>query len=110
MLPLAVAMLLIQAIPPGREAGTTPYDPFAGRKTAEAGSAMPAEPPPPRFRITVPMCRRAERANDPLALTPECSDLLKAAEDQAAACRQAFEAGDDKVVMSAACRQAAGFR
>jgi hypothetical protein len=110
MLPLAVAVLLIQAIPQGREAGTAPYDPFAGRKPAEAEHAMPAEPPPPKFRITVPMCRQAEKARDPLAETPECTTLLKAAEEQAKDCKKAFEDGDDAVVLSAGCRQAAGFR
>ncbi len=56
------------------------------------------------------MCRRAEQANDPLAKTAECAALIKAADDQAKACRQAFEAGDDKAAMSEGCRQAAGFR
>ena len=35
---------------------------------------------------------------------------LLSAEDQAKACKQAFETGDDKAAMSAACRQGAGFR
>jgi hypothetical protein len=99
-----------QLVPPGREAGAKPYDPFARGKPADAESAKPAEPPVPAFRITVPLCRKAQQAHDPLAETPECAFLLKAAEDQAKACRQAFDDGDDKVVMSAACRQAAGFR
>jgi len=97
-----------QAIPQGREPGTAPYDPFAHGQSA-APAAEP-EPQAPGFRITVPMCRRAEQANDPLAKTSECTSLLKAAEDQAKACKQAFDAGDDKAAMSDACRQAAGFR
>lgn len=96
-------------LPQGREAGTAPYDPFRARPAPTAGGPV-AEPPASGFRITVPMCRKAERANDPLAKTAECVALLKAAEDQAKACRQAFEDGDDKAAMSAACRQAAGFR
>ncbi len=56
------------------------------------------------------MCRQAEKAGDPLAKTAECTALLEAAKDQAKACKQAFEAGDDKSAMSPACRQAAGFR
>jgi hypothetical protein len=77
-----------------------------------APKATPAEPGGDQagFRLTVPLCREAERANDPLAKTPECVQLIQAARDQAKACKQAFEAGDDKLVMSAACRQAAGFR
>ena len=93
-------------IPMNREPGTAPYDPFAGRVVP----ASPAEPSQPGFRITVPLCRQAEQANDPLAKTPECTTLLKAAEDQAKACKQAFENGDDDKVLSPACRQAAGFR
>jgi hypothetical protein len=97
-------------VPPGREAGAKPYDPFPQSKAADQESAKPPEPPVPAFRITVPLCRNAEKAHDPLAETPECAFLLKAAEDQARACKQAFEDGDDKVAMSAACRQASGFR
>ena len=77
--------------------------------TPQAATQAP-DPPAPGFRITVPMCRRAEQANDPLAKTAECAALLKAADDQAKACQQAFEAGDDKAAMSEGCRQAAGFR
>jgi hypothetical protein len=99
-----------QVIPPGREAGAQPYDPFPHDKAADEERGMPSMPPPPAFRITVPLCRQAEKADDPLAKTPECEFLLKAAEDQAKACQQAFEDGDDKAAMSAACRQAAGFR
>jgi len=104
------ALIRVQGpvIPQGREAGTAPYDPFAGRTTAAPAPA--AEPQTPGFRITVPLCRQAEQANDPLARTPECAALLNAAADQAKACRQAFDSGDDKAAMSAACRQAAGFR
>ena len=111
MSPLAAAILLIQAIPPGREPGAAPYDPFAhGQAAATAAPAPAARAPAPGFRITVPMCRRAAQAGDPLAKTPECTTLLKAADDQAKACRQAFEAGDDKAALSDACRQGAGFR
>ena len=69
-----------------------------------------ATPDPPGFRITVPLCRRAEQMNDPLAKTPECAQLIDAAKSQAEACKQAFETGDDKAVLSEGCRQAAGFR
>jgi hypothetical protein len=99
-----------QPIPQGRGPGTAPYDPFAHGQAAPGAAAQAAEPPAPGFRITVPMCRRAAQANDPLARTAECAALLKAAEDQAKACRRAFEAGDDKAAMSEGCRQAAGFR
>ncbi|HEY4029387.1 MAG TPA: hypothetical protein VGM25_03515 [Caulobacteraceae bacterium] len=105
----AGAQAQTQPIPQGREPGTAPYDPFAQGRAAPA-AAPDAEPATPGFRITVPMCRRAEQADDPLAWTAECATLLKAAEDQARACRQAFEKGDDKAAMSDACRQAAGFR
>ena len=98
------------SIPQGREAGAAPYDPFARGKPASATPAPSAEPATPGFRITVPLCRRAAQANDPLAKTAECETLLKAADDQAKACKQAFEAGDDKAAMSEGCRQAAGFR
>jgi hypothetical protein len=110
MLPLAVALLLTQLIPQGREPGTAPYDPFAHGQAAAPAPAPEPGPQAPGFRITVPLCRRAGQAGDPLARTAECTTLLKAAEDQAKACRQAFEAGDDKAVLSDACRQAAGFR
>lgn len=107
---LFAAALLIRVagpvVPPGREAGVQPYDPFARGQAAQPE----AEPKTPGFHITVPMCREAARQGDPLAQTTECAALLKAAEDQAKACKQAFEAGDDKSAMSAACRQAAGFR
>jgi hypothetical protein len=96
-------------LPQGREAGTAPYDPFAHGQAAQAAPAK-AELAPSGFRITVLMCRKAEQANDPLAKTPECASLLKAAEGQAKACRQAFENGDDKAALSEGCRQAAGFR
>ena len=110
MPPLAAALLLIQLIPQGRGPGTPTYDPFNhGQPSAEASTQAP-EPEVSGFRITVPMCRRAEQANDPLAKTSECQTLIKAAEDQAKACKQAFEAGDDKAAMSEGCRQAAGFR
>jgi hypothetical protein len=97
-----------QIPPQGREPGAAPYDPFA--QAGQGAPAPSAEPSTPGFRITVPMCRKAEQANDPLARIAECAALLKAAEDQARACRQAFEAGDDQAAMSPACRQAAGFR
>jgi len=97
-------------IPPGREAGAAPYDPFARGAAAPTDPGPPAEPAPPGFHITVPLCRKAEQAGDALARSYECATLLQAADEQAKACKQAFEAGDDKVAMSAACRQAAGFR
>lgn len=97
-------------IPQGRGPGTAPYDPFAHGQAARDASTQAAEPPAPGFHITVPMCRKAAAANDPLAKTPECAALLKAADDQAKACKRAFEAGDDKAAMSEGCRQAAGFR
>ena len=97
-------------LPQGREPGSAPYDPFAQGQTAPPAPAPAAELPAPGFRITVPLCRRAQRTGDPLAKTTECESLLKAAEDQAKACRQAFDAGDDRAALSAACRQAAGFR
>jgi hypothetical protein len=104
--PPAAAVAQSAPIPMNREPGSPPYDPFAGR----VAPAEPAEPAQPGFRITVPMCRRAEQANDPLAKTSECATLLKAAEDQARACKTAFDNGDDEKVLSPACRQAAGFR
>ena len=79
----------------------------------ETPGAKPADPPSaeaPGFRLTVPLCRRAERLGDPLARTAECAQLIEAAKAQAAACKQAFENGDDKSALSPACRQAAGFR
>ena len=121
--PLLAAILLCSAsmgavahaqtsapLPQGREAGTAPYDPFSRGQPAPAAPATAQQPAAPGFRITVPLCRAAEEAGDPLAKTAECTALLKAAEDQAKACRQAFEAGDDKAVLSEGCRQAAGFR
>jgi hypothetical protein len=110
--PAAPRLIRVQGpvIPQGREPGTAPYDPFARGRTAPEAAAQAAEPAAPGFRITVPMCRRAVEVNDPLAKTSECTALLKAAEDQAKACRQAFDAGDDKAAMSEGCRQAAGFR
>ena len=56
-------------LPQGREAGTAPYDPFARGQAAPAPPATEAEPAPPGFRITVPLCRTAEQAGDPLAKT-----------------------------------------
>lgn len=64
----------------------------------------------PGFRITLPVCRRAAGMNDPLADTAECREIVRAARDQARLCAKAFEDGDDKIVMSAACRQAARLR
>jgi hypothetical protein len=66
-----------------------------------------APPEPSGFRLTVPMCRRAARMGDPLADTQECQGMLQAARIQAEACARAYEVGDDQVVLSAACRQAA---
>jgi hypothetical protein len=62
------------------------------------------------FRITLPVCRRAASMNDPLADTAECREILQTAKDQARLCAKAFEDGDDRIVMSAACRQAARAR
>jgi hypothetical protein len=85
---------------PSRQAGDyAPDDP-----RGDAG------PQPAGFRLTVAVCRRAERQDDPLADTPECSDILQAARDTARMCAQAYEDGDDRVVLSPACRQAAMMR
>ena len=78
--------------------------------TPGAKPAEPASADTTGFRLTVPLCRRAERLNDPLAKTAECVQLIEAAKAQAQACKQAFETGDDKSALSPACRQAAGFR
>jgi hypothetical protein len=69
-----------------------------------------AAPEPAGFRLTVPMCRRAAREGDPLAQTDECQDMLQAARIQADQCARAYEDGDDSVVLSRACRQAAMVR
>lgn len=62
------------------------------------------------FRVTVPVCRRAAQQGDPLGDTPQCREMLDAAREQQRRCEQAWEEVDDRVVMSAACRQAARFR
>ena len=62
------------------------------------------------FRITLPVCRRAAGMNDPLAGTAECREIMQTAKEQARLCAKAFEDGDDKIVMSGACRQAARLR
>jgi hypothetical protein len=85
-----------QAQPALSQAQSKPVDAEA---EAEAG-----------FRITLPVCRRAAGMNDPLADTQECREILQTAKDQSRLCAKAFEEGDDKIVMSAACRQAARLR
>jgi hypothetical protein len=90
-------------------------EPGGGRyvDARQAGTYAPddprgdAPPEPSGFRLTVPMCRRAARVGDPLADTQECQGMLQAARIQAEACARAFEEGDDEVVLSPACRQAA---
>ena len=91
---------------PSEQAQPTPlYRPAPTRPVdAEAADAEPG------FRITLPVCRRAAGMNDPLADTAECREILRTARDQARLCAKAFEDGDDKIVMSAACRQAARLR
>jgi hypothetical protein len=79
-------------------------------KTDRARAAPEPAAEAPGFHITVPICRQAERQSDPLARTPECTALLKAAEQQARDCARAFEEGNDQAVLSPGCRQAAGFR
>jgi len=64
----------------------------------------------PGFHITLPICRHAVELNDPLGDTPECRQMLAIAKDQARLCAKAFEDGNDKVVLSLACRQAARAR
>lgn len=95
---------LAPAAPPATESSHDLYD------RVPAAPATPASADPPGFRITVPMCQKAERQSDPLAQTAECVQLLQQAKAQAEACKQAFENGDDTYVLSSACRQAAGFR
>jgi len=90
-------------------------EPGAGRyvDARQAGTYAPddprgdAPPEPSGFRLTVPMCRNAARQGDPLADTQECQGMLQAARIQAELCARAYEVGDDRVVLSAACRQAA---
>ena len=101
------------AAPGTNSAGTALSTSGTAGGSALKGPALGTGDPtvdPAGFRLTVPVCQRAERQNDPLAKTPECVQLLQAARDQAEACRQAFENGDDKVALSPACRQAASFR
>ena len=93
-------------------------EPGSGRyvEARRAGDYAPddprgdAAPEPAGFRLTVPMCRRAARMGDPLADAQECQGMLQAARIQAEACARAYEVGDDSVVLSAACRQAAMVR
>jgi hypothetical protein len=79
----------------------------------QAGAPAPDDPradPGPQplgFRLTVPICRRAERQGDPLADTPECQDMLQQARAITRMCARAYAEGDDAVAMSPACRQAA---
>jgi hypothetical protein len=104
----------------------------AGRPPAPVRQLLPPPPPPlpplyrappprreepeaeavaePGFRITLPVCRRAAGMNDPLADSDECREILDTARQQARLCAEAFEEGDDEIVMSRACRQAARFR
>ncbi len=110
--------------PPSRQRPTLDLraDPYGERddgrfiESRRAGDYAPddprfdAPPEPAGFRITVPMCRRAERMGDPLADTGECQGMLRAAQMQARMCARAFEDGDDEVVFSPACRQAAMVR
>jgi hypothetical protein len=104
---------------PREPARAYPYaEPGSGRyvEARRAGDYAPddprgdAAPEPAGFRLTVPMCRRAARVGDPLADTQECQGMLQAARIQAEACQRAYEVGDDSVVLSAACRQAAMVR
>jgi len=99
---LAVQRVTAPAAPPVKEPRRDLYDPPAG--------AQPEAAEAPGFHITVPLCRNAERQSDPLAQTPECQALLKAAEQQARDCARAFAEGNDKAVLSPGCRQAAQFR
>jgi hypothetical protein len=90
-------------------------DPARGRyiESRQAGGYDPGDPraedapPPAGFHLTVPICRRAESQDDPLGASAECQGMLRAARDQARLCAQAYEDGDDRVVLSPACRQAA---
>jgi len=109
ILPQPRARLAIQLIAAQVLAAPPRIDAAPIAQPAPAPSGDPAADPP-GFRLTVPLCRRAERLDDPLAKTPECAQLLQAARDQAEACKKAFEIGDDKAALSPACRQAAGFR
>jgi hypothetical protein len=102
---LRAARYSLQADQAGRAQPAPLYSPGPAKPVdADAADAEPG------FRITLPVCRRAAGVNDPLADTGECREILRAARDQARLCAKAFEDGDDKVVMSAACRQAARLR
>jgi hypothetical protein len=108
-----LAIQLVAMRTPAHLAPAAPKVVEPSRDLYDTPGAKPADPPSadtPGFRLTVPLCRRAERLNDPLAKTGECVELIEAAKAQAAACKQAFENGDDKSALSPACRQAAGFR
>jgi hypothetical protein len=108
-----LAIQLVAMRTPARLAPAAPKVVEPSHDLYDTPGARPADPPSaeaPGFRLTVPLCRRAERLDDPLAKTAECAQLIEAAKAQAAACKQAFEAGDDKSALSPACRQAAGFR
>jgi hypothetical protein len=105
--------------PPRRAREPARFDPYAepgsGRyvESRRAGDYAPddprgdAAPEPSGFRLTVPLCRRAARQGDPLADTQECQGMLQAARVQGEACARAYAVGDDSVVLSTACRQAA---
>lgn len=111
-----LAIQLVASRTPIRPAPSAPrvvepsHDLYDDPRYAQSAPVAPAPAEASGFRLTVPLCRRAEREGDPLAKTPECMQLIEAAKAQAKACRQAFEAGDDKAALSPACRQAAGFR
>lgn len=102
---LRAARYSAQTEQPGQAQPTPLYHPAPARPVdADAADAEPG------FRITLPVCQRAAGMNDPLADTGECREILRAARDQARLCAKAFQDGDDKIVMSAACRQAARLR
>lgn len=85
-----------------------------GRRDLYDGAPAPAVPAEtadqPGFRVTLPVCRNAAAQGDPLAETPECREMMRVAQDQARLCAKAFQDGDDAVVLSPACRQAARAR
>ena len=109
------------APPPARPPRAPDVRPYAYADTGyrryvpsrQAGDYAPddprgdAAPEPAGFRLTVPVCRRAERQDDPLADTAECRNILQAARATARMCAQAYDDGDDRVALSPACRQAA---
>jgi hypothetical protein len=86
----------------GRYVEAPGYSPYA-----PGDPRAPDAPEPSGFRLNAKICAAAARQSDPLAQTAECQGILQAARDQAETCKRAFETGDDRVAMSAACRQAA---